>query len=127
MTTTLDTPTAPTPTARTATGISTVLAAASGTVRLNARGEEIYLRAADYTVTARQLVLALAAHLAHFGDTLAVTVVDPLAAVDAHMRFNGDLTGWSTDRTPADAATILARAEWIARDYFGHHFPAVPW
>ena len=86
-----------------------------------------YLRAEGYTLTARQLVLVLGAHLARFGDTLAVAVVDPLAAIDAHMRFDGDLTGWTTHRTPADVATVLARAEHIARDYFGHHFPAIPW
>lgn len=103
-------------------------ATAGLTIGVNARGEDLFLRAADYTLTARQLVLALAAHLARFGDTLAVKVVDPLAAVDAVMRFDGaDLTGWTTDRSAHDTATVLARAEHLARDYFGRQFPAIPW
>jgi sugar/nucleoside kinase (ribokinase family) len=107
--------------------LDTLTDVASGTVS-NARGEEVFLRAQDYTLTARQIVLALAAHLAQFGDTLHVQVVDPLAAIDAHMRFTaGHLTAWAIGRTPADVAAIRARAEAIARDYFGHQFPAVPW
>lgn len=94
----------------------------------NARAEQPFLTAAEYTLTARQLVLALAAHLARFGDTLGVKVVDPLAAVDAVMRFDGaDLHSWTTGRTVDDVAAVRARAEHIARDYFGHGFPAVPW
>jgi hypothetical protein len=94
----------------------------------NARGEAVFLTAETYTLTARQVVLALAAHLARFGDTLAVQVVDPLCAIDAVMRFDGgDLTSWTTHRTPSDVAAIRARAEHIARDYFGTWFPAVPW
>lgn len=99
---------------------------------VNARGEDVFLTAETYTLTARQLVLALATHLARYGDTLTVTVIDPLAAIDAVMRFDlahstADLTGWTHGRTPADVATVLARAEQIARDYFGHRFPAIPW
>jgi hypothetical protein len=94
---------------------------------VNARGEAVFLQAEGYTLTARQIVHCLAAHLARFGDTLAVTVVDPLCAIDAHMRFDGDLTGWSLNRTPSDVALILARAEAIARDYFGTGFPPIPW
>lgn len=97
----------------------------------NARSEAVYLQAETYTLTARQIVLALAAHLARYGDTLTVKVVDPLAAIDAYMRFDigatGNLIGWTDHRTATDVATILARAETIARDYFGHHFPAIPW
>ena len=94
----------------------------------NARGEAVFLRAEAYTLTARQVVLALAAHLARFGDTLAVTVVDPLCAIDAVMRFDGgDLTGWMTHRSATDVAAIRARADAIARDYFGTWFPVVPW
>lgn len=99
---------------------------------VNARGEDVFLRAAGYTLTARQLVLVLANHLARFGDTLAVKVVDPLAAIDAVMRFDlagttTDLGAWTIGRTPADVATVRARAEAIARDYFGTGFPAVAW
>ena len=94
---------------------------------VNARGEAVFLTAEGYTLTARQLVHCLAAHLARFGDTLTVTVVDPLTAIDAHMRFDGDLTGWTTGRTPTDVARILARAEAIARAYFGTGFPPIPW
>jgi hypothetical protein len=94
----------------------------------NARGEAVFLTAETYTLTARQVVLALATHLARFGDTLGVAVVDPLCAIDAVMRFDGaDLTTWTTSRTPADVAAVRARAEAIARDYFGRQFPAVPW
>ena len=54
--------------------------------------------------------------------------MDPLCAIDAVMRFDGaDLTAWTTDRTPTDVAAVRARAEAIARDYFGRQFPAVPW
>jgi len=75
---------------------------------------------------------ALAHHLTRYGDTLAVTVVDPLAAVDAVIRFDcghhpDRLTGWTTGRTPTDIARVLARAELIARDYFGIGFPPIPW
>ena len=93
----------------------------------NARGEAAFLRAETYSLTAREIVYALAAHLTYFGDTLTTTVVDPLAAIDAHMRFDGDLTGWTLGRTPTDVATILARAEAVARDYFGTGFPTIPW
>jgi hypothetical protein len=55
-------------------------------------------------------------------------VVDPLCAIDAVMRFDGaDLTSWTVGRTPTDVAAIRARAEYIARDYFGRQFPTVPW
>jgi hypothetical protein len=102
----------------------------------NTRGEAVFLTAETYTLSARQVVHALAHHLARYGDTLAVQVVDPLAAIDAVMRFDlpvdptgrhRRLTDWTTGRTPADVATITARAEHIARDYFGSHFPAIPW
>jgi hypothetical protein len=98
----------------------------------NARGEAVFLTAEHYTLTARQLVLALAHHLARYGDTLSVKVVDPLCAIDATMRFDlagqhSRLTEWTRGRTPADVATVHARAEYIARDYFGTAFPAIPW
>jgi hypothetical protein len=117
MTTTIDTPATPTATT----------ASASTSAVPNARGEAAFLRAENYTLTAREIVYALAAHLTYFGDTLAVRVVDPLAAIDAHMRFNGNLTAWTAGRTPADVAAVRARAEQIARDYFGTEFPAIPW
>jgi hypothetical protein len=99
---------------------------------VNARAEAVFLRAETYDLTARQLVHALAAHLTRYGDTLAVTVVDPLAAVDAVIRFDcghhpDRLTAWTAGRTPADVARVLARAEQIARDYFGTGFPPIPW
>ena len=119
MTSTLPAPTTDTAMIETAT---------SSTGYPNARGEAVFLTSETYTLTARQVVLALAAHLARFGDTLAVQVVDPLCAIDAVMRFDGgDLTGWMTHRSAADVAAIRARAEAIARDYFGTWFPAVPW
>ena len=95
---------------------------------MNARGEAVFLRAETYTLTARQVVLALAAHLARFGDTLHIHVVDPLSAIDAVMRFDGgDLTTWTINRSAADVAAIRARADFIARDYSANPFPAVPW
>ena len=125
MTSTLPIATTPTP-ATDPAGISSTGTTSAGCP--NARGEAVFLTAETYTLTARQVVLALAAHLARFGDTLGVQVVDPLCAIDAVMRFDGaDLTSWTTGRTPADVATIRARAEHIARDYFGRQFPTVPW
>jgi hypothetical protein len=124
MTTTLDTGT---PDIEAGPGPGTD-APTSRTSHPNARGEAVFLTAETYTLTARQVVLALATHLARFGDTLAVQVVDPLCAIDAVMRFDGgDLTGWMTHRSATDIAAIRARAEHIARDYFGTWFPAVPW
>jgi hypothetical protein len=127
MTSILDTPTTPATTAvATAT---TGTSSTNGTAGCpNARGEAVFLTAETYTLTARQVVLALATHLARYGDTLGVRVVDPLCAIDAVMRFDGaDLIGWTTGRTPTDVAAVRARAEAIARDYFGRQFPAVPW
>ena len=76
---------------------------------MNARAEAVFLRAETYALTARQVVHALAHHLARYGDTLAVTVVDPLAAIDAVLRFDlrpqpRRLTAWADRRTPADVA-----------------------
>jgi hypothetical protein len=128
MTSTLDTSTSPgTPDTTTAAPPATDTATSS-TGCPNARGEAVFLTAETYTLTARQIVLALAAHLARFGDTLHVQVVDPLCAIDAVMRFDGaDLTGWTVNRTPTEVAAVRARADVIARDYFGRQFPAVPW
>ncbi len=94
---------------------------------VNARGETTFLWGPGYELTARQLTYCLAAHIARFGDTLDVRQVDPFTAIDAHMRFDGDLTGWTRGRTPHAVAVLLARAEHIARDYFGNYFPAIPW
>ncbi|MGI5131620.1 hypothetical protein ACQEVB_32785 [Pseudonocardia sp. CA-107938] len=100
-------------------------------VNVNARGESVFLKAAGYELTARQIVFVLAGHLTRFGDTLDIRQVDPFTAIDAFMRFDtgarGDLTSWTTGRTPADVATVLARAEAIARAYFGTWFPPIPW
>ncbi len=128
MTTLADHPTSPT--ATTAPALGTPATAAPSVV--NARAEAVFLRAATYALTARQLVHALAHHLTRYGDTLAVTVVDPLAAVDAVIRFDvghhpDRVTEWATGRTPTDVARVLARAEQIARDYFGTGFPPIPW
>ncbi len=96
--------------------------------RINARKEPIFLRGEGFELTARQIVLALAAHLARFGDNFDPRHIDaPLWAIDAHMRFDGDLTAWALDRTTTEVALLLARAERIALDYFGHKFPALPW
>ena len=72
---------------------------------INARAETVFLRAETYALTARQVVHALAHHLARYGDTLAVTVVDPLAAIDAVLRFDlghnpARLTAWATAAPP---------------------------
>ena len=121
MTATVDTTTTPTtpPVSSTTTGPATSSTATPSTATPstaapstdgagypNARGEAVFLTAETYTLTARQVVLALAAHLARFGDTLHVQVVDPLCAIDAVMRFDGaDLTSWTVNRTPTEAAT----------------------
>ena len=131
MTATLDTPsissTPPDPATPATSSTNERVSSTSGSYP-NARGEAVFLTAETYTLTARQVVLALAAHLARFGDTLAVSVVDPLCAIDAVMRFDGaDLHSWTLNRTPTDVAAIRARAEHIAVDYFGRQFPAVPW
>lgn len=94
---------------------------------VNARNEPIYLKGEGFELTARQIVYCLAAHLRFFGDILDPKIVDPLAAIDAHMRFDGDLTGWARGRSTDQVALLLARAEHIARDYFGTTFPALPW
>jgi len=95
---------------------------------VNARTEPIYLKAAGYELTARQVVYCLAAHLANIGDNFDPRDVDaPLWAIDIHMRFDGDLHDWARGRTPNQVALILARAEQIAVSYFGHRFPALPW
>jgi hypothetical protein len=109
-----------------------ITTAAVPTAAINARAEAVFPRAETYALTARQVVHALAHHLARYGDTLAVTVVDPLTAIDAVLRFDlghhpARLTAWTERRTPAEVARILARAEQIARDYFGSGFPPVPW
>jgi hypothetical protein len=96
-------------------------------VRVNARCEPVYLKGEGFELTARQVVFCLAAHLRHFGDTLDPQIVDPLCAIDAHLRFDGELTSWAAGRTPTEVAVLLARAERIARDYFGATFPALPW
>jgi hypothetical protein len=98
-----------------------------GSPMVNARCEPIFLRAQEYRLTARQMIYCLAAHLRFFGDTLDPKIVDPLCAIDAHMRFSGDLTGWTRGYTPTQVAVLLARAEHIARDYFGIHFPIITW
>jgi len=129
MTSILDTPTTPATTSVATATTVTSSTSTNGTAGVpNARGEAVFLTAETYTLTARQVVLALATHLARYGDTLGVRVVDPLCAIDAVMRFDGaDLTSWTTGRTPVDVAAVRARAEAIARDYFGRRFPAVPW
>ena len=122
MTATLDTPTGTTDTAPSTAPESTGTAA-----HLNARGEAVFLTAETYTLTARQVVLALATHLARFGDTLAVQVVDPLCAIDAVMRFDGgDLTSWMTHRSPTDVAAIRARAEHDRPRLLRHLVPGGP-
>lgn len=125
MTATLDRPTTP------GTGTAHLEPGTTIGVNVNARGETAFLRAAGYELTARQIVFVLAGHLTRFGDTLDIRTVDPLTAIDAFMRFDtggcGDLTSWTTGRTPADVATVLARAEQVARAYFGTWFPPIPW
>lgn len=108
------------------TPITDIDVTTTGTV--NARCEPIYLKAEGFELTARQIVFCLAAHLREFGDIFTGPDIDaPLWAIDAHMRFDGDLTGWTRERTPAQVSLLLARAEQIARDYFGTHFPILPW
>ena len=62
-------------------------------------------------------------------DTAVVTVVGrPVELLAPHVTPGRRLLVLGSDgRTPADVAAIRARAEAIARDYFGRQFPAVPW
>jgi hypothetical protein len=89
-------------------------------------GEPIFLWGPGYTLTARQIVNALGSYLSQFGDTLGPGGVNPFDAIHAEVTYNGDLDGWTTRRTPDDVATIRARAETIAREFFGT-FPTLRW
>lgn len=76
-------------------------------------------------LTARQVVYALASYLAEFGDNFHGEV-EPIHAIDAQVRY-GDLDGWPQTCTPQHRATLLARADQIAREHFGHTFPVLTW
>jgi hypothetical protein len=61
---------------------------------VNARGENTFLWGPGYDLTARELTYCLAAHIARFGDTLCIGQVDPLCAIDAHMRHQFPAIPW---------------------------------
>ncbi|MDP8929797.1 MAG: hypothetical protein M3O70_14810 [Actinomycetota bacterium] len=85
---------------------------------------EVFLRMDDRLLTARQVVVALASYLAEFGDNFQGEV-EPIHAIAAQVCY-GDLDGWQQICTPQQRTALLARAEQIARDYFGHAFPGGP-
>lgn len=89
--------------------------------------EPVFLWGPGYELTARQIVDALGSYLATFGDNFGPGGVSPLDAIHAEVVYGGDLTHWHTRRTPEQIATIRARAEAIARDFFHGHFPALAW
>ncbi len=91
----------------------------------SAADEVAVLRLDDQLLTARQVVLALASYLVEFGDNFHGEV-DPIHAIIAQVCY-GDLDGWQQSCPPAQVAAVLARAEQIARDYFGRTFPLVHW
>ena len=91
------------------------------------RTEPVFLWGPGYDLTARQIVDALGSYLATFGDNFDGARVNPLDAIHAEVVYNGDLTGWQTRRSPEQVATIRARAEQIARNFFHGHFPTLVW
>lgn len=89
--------------------------------------EPVFLWGDGYELTARDVVIVLGSYLVTFGDTLGPGGVSPLHAIDAQIRYESDTRVWLRTRTPEEIATIRARAEQIARDFFGHRFPALIW
>jgi hypothetical protein len=92
--------------------------------------EPVFLIGPDYKLTARDVVLALGSYLASFGDNIGPKGVSPLDAIHSEIAYGFGVDGirdWQRDRTPEDIAVIRARAEHIACDFFGHHFPAIIW
>src|SRR5947208_1769639 len=88
--------------------------------------EPTFLWGDGYQLTARQIVNALASYLVRFGDNLGPKQVSPLSAIHSETLY-GNPDGWTDRRTPEEIAVIRARAEVIARDFFGHRFPVVTW
>ncbi|WP_199431208.1 hypothetical protein [Qaidamihabitans albus] len=94
---------------------------------VDARGAPIFLWGPGYSLTAHQVVDALGSYLATFGDNFYADGVSPLDAIHAEVVFNGDLTGWLARRSPEEIATIRARAEQVAREFFHGRFPTLQW
>lgn len=108
------------------TTTSTAPATGDATTVVAQRTREVFLWGPGYDLTAREIVNALGSYLASFGDTLGPGGVAVLDAIHAEVVYNGDLEFWTQRKTPAEVATIRARAEQIARDYF-RRFPVLAW
>lgn len=90
------------------------------------RAREVFLWGPGYDLTAREIVNAIGSYLVGFGDTLGPGGVSVFDAIHAEVVYNGDLEFWTQCKTPSEIATIRARAEQIAREYF-RRFPVVTW
>ncbi len=88
--------------------------------------EPVFLWGPGYQLTARDVANAIGSYLAQYGDTLGPGGVSVFDAIHAEVTYNGDLTGWTTRKTPKQVATIRARAEQLAREHF-RRFPALTW
>lgn len=88
--------------------------------------EAVYLWGDGYQLTARDIVNTLASYLVTYGDNIGPKLVSPLSAIHSEYLY-GNPRGWTDRRTPADIATTRARAEAIARDFFGDTFPILTW
>lgn len=89
--------------------------------------EPVFLWGPGYELTARQIVDALGSYLATFGDNFGPGGVSPLDAIHSEVVYGGDLSHWRNRRSPEQIATIRARAEAIAREFFHGYFPALAW
>ncbi|GAA5120006.1 hypothetical protein [Haloechinothrix salitolerans] len=110
----------------TTTDSTTAATSDAGTAPAQRGAREVFLWGPGYDLTAREIVNALGSYLASFGDTLGPGGVAVLDAIHAEVVYNGDLEFWTQRKTPAEIATIRARAEQIARDYF-RRFPILTW
>ncbi|UKD53669.1 hypothetical protein L3Q65_38150 [Amycolatopsis sp. FU40] len=88
--------------------------------------EAVYLWGDGYQLTARDIVNTLASYLVTFGDNIGPKLVSPLSALHSEYLYGNPQT-WTDRRTPTEVATARARAEAIARDFFGDSFPVLAW
>lgn len=89
--------------------------------------EPVFLWGQGYAITARQIVQIIAAHLATYGDDIGPKGVPLLHVIDETSRYGDDVHQWLRRRSPEQVATIRARAEAIATDFFGPTFPTLTW
>ena len=101
-------------------------AIARGGEPISAVEHDAYLHADGYSLTARQVVSPSPPTWPASATPSPSQSSTRSCAIDAHMRFDGDLTGWTTGRTPTDVATILARAEADRPRLLRRRLPADP-